>query len=78
MIDCTIWIYHPFPLKKNDFSFKTETKHIKFDFAYINHSWHSGEDGPLQGLFRYAEQPYSKLGLLPCAPPLASLLVILS
>ena len=56
-----------FPIDKNDFSFKTETKHIKFDFAYIIIHGTPGEDGPLQGYFDMLNIPYSSSGLLACA-----------
>lgn len=56
-----------YPINKNDFSFKTDSEHIKFDFAYIIVHGTPGEDGPLQGYFDMLNIPYSSSGLLACA-----------
>ncbi len=56
-----------YPIDKNDFSFTTATKQIKFDFAYIIIHGTPGEDGPLQGYFDMLNIPYSSSGLLACA-----------
>ena len=56
-----------YPINKDDFSFKTEDQHIKFDFAYIIIHGTPGEDGPLQGYFDMIHIPYSSSGLLACA-----------
>ena len=58
---------HSYPINKNDFSFKTDSQHIKFDFAYIIIHGTPGEDGPLQGYFDMLNIPYSSSGLLACA-----------
>ena len=56
-----------YPIDKNDFSFTAESKHIKFDFAYIIIHGTPGEDGPMQGYFDMLNIPYSSSGLLACA-----------
>lgn len=56
-----------FKIDKNDFSFTAESKHIKFDFAYIIIHGTPGEDGPLQGYFDMLNVPYSSSGLLTCS-----------
>lgn len=58
---------HSYPIDKNDFSFRTDDQHIKFDFAYIIIHGTPGEDGPLQGYFDMISMPYSSSGLLACA-----------
>ena len=58
---------HSFAIDKNDFSFKTDDQHIKFDFAYIIIHGTPGEDGPLQGYFDMIGIPYSSSGMLACA-----------
>ncbi|MGV8963833.1 MAG: D-alanine--D-alanine ligase [Candidatus Saccharimonadaceae bacterium] len=54
-------------INKNDFSFISHKKSIKFDFAYIIIHGTPGEDGPLQGYFDLIGIPYSSSGLLACA-----------
>ena len=56
-----------YTINKDDFSFKTDNEHIKFDFAYIILHGTPGEDGPLQGYFDMLNIPYSSSGLLACA-----------
>lgn len=58
---------HSYAIDKNDFSFKTDDQHIKFDFAYIIIHGTPGEDGPLQGYFDMIGIPYSSSGMLACA-----------
>ena len=56
-----------YTINRDDFSFKTDNEHIKFDFAYIILHGTPGEDGPLQGYFDMLNIPYSSSGLLACA-----------
>jgi D-alanine-D-alanine ligase len=46
-------------IDKADFSFQTEGKKIRFDFAYITIHGTPGEDGLLQGYFEMLKIPYS-------------------
>lgn len=61
------WDNETYAIDKNDFSFKTDHQHIKFDFAYIIIHGTPGEDGPLQGYFDMIHIPYSSAGMLACA-----------
>ena len=51
-------------IDRNDFSFTSEGKKIKFDFAYITIHGTPGEDGQLQGYFDMLHIPYSCCGVL--------------
>ena len=51
-------------IDKNDFSFCTDGKKIKFDYAYITIHGRPGEDGRLQGYFDMLNIPYSSCGVL--------------
>ncbi|GHV23229.1 D-alanine--D-alanine ligase [Bacteroidia bacterium] len=52
------------PVDKNDFSFKTGDRKIRFDFAYITIHGTPGENGRLQGYFDMIGLPYSCCGVL--------------
>lgn len=52
------------PIDKNDFSFESESKKIRFDFAYITIHGTPGENGRLQGYFDMIGLPYSCCGVL--------------
>ncbi|MDR3060979.1 MAG: D-alanine--D-alanine ligase [Dysgonamonadaceae bacterium] len=52
------------PIDKNDFSFKTGGRKIRFDFAYITIHGTPGENGRLQGYFDMIGLPYSSCGVL--------------
>ena len=52
------------PIDKNDFSFTSENKKIRFDFAYITIHGTPGENGRLQGYFDVIGLPYSCCGVL--------------
>ncbi|MDR0743046.1 MAG: D-alanine--D-alanine ligase [Tannerella sp.] len=53
-----------YDVDKNDFSFRTGEKKIKFDYAYITIHGRPGEDGRLQGYFDMLDIPYSSCGVL--------------
>jgi D-alanine-D-alanine ligase len=53
-----------YDVDKNDFSFRTDEKIIKFDYAYITIHGRPGEDGRLQGYFDMLDIPYSSCGVL--------------
>lgn len=55
------------PVDRNDFSFISQGKKVKFDFAYITIHGTPGEDGRLQGYFDMLHIPYSCCGLLAAA-----------
>jgi D-alanine--D-alanine ligase len=52
---------------KNDFSFISDGKKTKFDFAYNTIHGTPGEDGTLQGYFDMLNIPYSNCGVLASA-----------
>ncbi|MDR1369979.1 MAG: D-alanine--D-alanine ligase [Dysgonamonadaceae bacterium] len=52
------------PIDKNDFSFVSGEKKIRFDFAYITIHGTPGENGRLQGYFDMINLPYSCCGVL--------------
>lgn len=51
-------------IDKNDFSFVTDGKVMKFDYAYITIHGTPGENGLLQGYFDLVGLPYSTSGVL--------------
>jgi D-alanine-D-alanine ligase len=51
-------------IDKNDFSFQSGEKKIKFDYVYITIHGHPGENGCLQGYFDLLNMPYSSCGVL--------------
>jgi D-alanine-D-alanine ligase len=53
-----------YDVDKNDFSFRTDERKIKFDYAYITIHGRPGEDGRLQGYFDMLGVPYSSCGVL--------------
>lgn len=55
------------PIDKNDFSYTTDGKRCKFDFAYITIHGVPGENGLLQGYFDMLRIPYSCCGVLAAA-----------
>lgn len=52
---------------RNDFSFRTDTGKIRFDFAYITIHGTPGENGKLQGYFDLLNIPYSSCDVLASA-----------
>lgn len=56
-----------YPIDKNDFSFISNGRSTKFDFAYITIHGTPGEDGTLQGYFDMLQIPYSNCGVLASA-----------
>ncbi len=62
------WEGKEFGIDKNDFSFRTGNRIVRFDFAYITIHGTPGEDGRLQGYFDMIGLPYSC-----CGVPAASL-----
>lgn len=48
-----------YPIDRNDFSFCTEDKKVKFDFAYIGIHGTPGENGILQGYLNLVNIPHS-------------------
>lgn len=55
------------PIDRNDFSFRSDGRKIKFDFAYVTIHGTPGENGKLQGYFDLIRLPYSCSGVLPAA-----------
>ena len=55
------------PVNKNNFSFNTDNKEIRFDFAFLAMHGPPGEDGKLQAYFDLLGIPYSSSGVLPLA-----------
>lgn len=57
----------PIPVDKNDFSFLSQGRKIRFEYAYITIHGTPGESGQLQGYFDMLHIPYSCCGVLPAA-----------
>lgn len=55
------------PIDRHDFSFTTDSRKIKFDYAFLAMHGPPGENGILQAYFDLLNIPYSTSGVLPLA-----------